>query len=104
MHTQCSNNEPADCLNECKRRQAAGGIEEWRTYCFWWHCEAAKTPNDGFHCHHAVDPTMCGQAQFPTTDSQDVPCKFPKAFKNGACNTNDDCCSGDCVIDKGACN
>jgi hypothetical protein len=104
MHNQCSDNEPLDCVNACKiRQEQQPGIEEWRTYCFWYHCEAAQSPNDGRHCLHAVGELgRCGDADFPTGESTDV-CNWPKAFKNGACNTNDDCCSGLCIVDQGAC-
>jgi hypothetical protein len=100
MRTRCPANA-GNCLADCAARHQRGGVEDWRTYCWWSHCEAAATPNDGFHCEHAIDLVLCGTA--PTANSQDVPCEFPKSFKNGACNENADCCSGQCQRDNGAC-
>jgi hypothetical protein len=130
MHQQCPANEPngkaADdtgCLTACMHGMptgvslplaGAGNAEvaaawlpnqappDWQIGCFWYHCGAATSKDDGFHCDHAIGiGGGCAKKQVP--DPHATLCDYPKGYKNAPCNGPGECCSGSCRADQGLC-
>lgn len=125
MHDRCSKTEPngtgtGGCMQACLnglppgatlnvRDPAAPAIwskapEAWQIGCFWYHCESALQPNDGFHCDHAVGDGAASVCPKPAPpDPHATLCAYPKGYGNAPCNRNSDCCSGTCLNDIGVC-
>jgi hypothetical protein len=122
MDQQCPENEPksgGSCIKACMSGlggiislpvQDKGVMDMWggaaapsaaQIGCLWYHCESAPTPNDHFHCDHAIGSG--GQCQTPQADDPNATlCPAPKRYGNSPCNESKDCCSGDCS-DTGVC-
>lgn len=119
MHQQCSDNEPnvngsGGCMQACLKGLPLGtslkiadaeantiwrqAPEPWQIGCFWYHCESALRPNDGFHCDHAIGQnasSVCSKP--PKEDPNATLCAYPKRYGNAPCNKNSECCSGTCL-------
>ena len=128
MDQQCPDNEPkadGSCLKACMNgvpsianvalqnptvQKDKGVVDMWgggtapsaaQIGCLWYHCESAPSPNDHFHCDHAIGSG--GQCLTPLADDPNATlCAYPKRYGNSPCNADKDCCSGDCS-DTGVC-
>jgi hypothetical protein len=112
MEQKCPVDQPggaSSCLATCAAGNPAleapfnAPLPAWQAYCFWDHCErvSVDSPNDGFHCHHAVG--IGSNCKVPSVADPNAPvCMHPQGYGNAPCDNDDDCCAT-CDEARGVC-
>jgi len=115
MRDRCSDNLPGSAFGTCMTACQDGSTTitdpfgvfttapaPWLVHCLWGHCQRAS-PNDGFHCDHAIGDKKANVCPPPVApDPGAKVCEYPKGYGNAPCNADGDCCTT-CRTDLGVC-